>query len=57
MSDNLRRYRAIRDAFIQGYPGQPTGTVARHLTHPRRAHQWHRGEQEHAAAPNRDASA
>ncbi len=32
MSDNLRRYRAIRDAFIQGYPGQPTGTVARHLT-------------------------
>ena len=32
MSDNLRRYRAIRDAFIQGYPGQPTGMVARHLT-------------------------
>lgn len=32
MSDNLRRYRAIRDALIQGYPGQPTGTVARHLT-------------------------
>src|SRR5712692_9057093 len=32
MSDNLRRYRAIRDAFTQGYPGQPTGTVARHLT-------------------------
>ncbi len=32
MSDNLRRYRAIRDAFIQWYPGQPTGTVARHLT-------------------------
>ena len=32
MSDNLRRYRAIRDAFTQGYPGKPTGTVARHLT-------------------------
>jgi Transposase DDE domain len=31
MRDNLRRYRAIRDAFIQGYPGQPTGMVARHL--------------------------
>ena len=32
MSDNLRRYRAIRDALTQGYPGQPTATVARHLT-------------------------
>lgn len=32
MSDNLRRYRAIRDALIQGSPGQPTGTVARHVT-------------------------
>ena len=32
MGDNLRRYRAIRDAFIPWYPGQPTGTVARHLT-------------------------
>ena len=32
MSDNLRRYRAIRDALIQWYPGQPTGTVVRHLT-------------------------
>ena len=32
MSDNLRRYRAIRDALTQGYPSQPTGTVARHLT-------------------------
>jgi hypothetical protein len=32
MSDNLRRYRAIRDAFIQWYPGQPSGTVARHLS-------------------------
>ena len=31
MSDNLRRYRAIRDALTQYYPGQPTGTVARHL--------------------------
>src|SRR6266571_5927658 len=32
MSDNLRRYRAIRDALIQWYPSQPSGTVARHLT-------------------------
>jgi len=31
-SDNLRRYRAIWDALRQGYPGQPTGTVARHVT-------------------------
>jgi hypothetical protein len=31
MSDNLRRYRAIRDALTQWYPGQPSGTVARHL--------------------------
>ena len=29
MSDNLRRYRAIRDALTQWYPDQPTGTVAR----------------------------
>ena len=32
MSDNLRRYRAIRNALRQWYPGQPTGTVVRHLT-------------------------
>ena len=32
MSDNLRRYRAIRDALRQWYPGQLTGTGARHLT-------------------------
>src|SRR5256885_10655881 len=31
MSDNLRRYRAIREALTQCYPGQPSGTVARHL--------------------------
>ena len=31
MSDNLRRYRAIRDALTQCYPGQPSGTVTRHL--------------------------
>jgi hypothetical protein len=31
MSDNLRRYRAIRDAFTPCSPGQPSGTVARHL--------------------------
>ena len=32
MCDNFRRYRAIRAALLQGYPGQPTGTIARHLT-------------------------
>jgi hypothetical protein len=32
MSDNLRRYRAIRDALTQCYPGEPKGHVARHLT-------------------------
>jgi len=32
MRDNLRRYRAIREAFTQWDPGQPTGRVARHLT-------------------------
>ena len=32
MNDNLRRYRAIRDALRQWSPGQPTGTVARHVT-------------------------
>jgi hypothetical protein len=32
MSDNLRRYRAIRQALIKGYPGEPRGRVAQHLT-------------------------
>jgi hypothetical protein len=32
MRDNLRSYRAIRNALIQWYPGQPTGSIARHLT-------------------------
>jgi hypothetical protein len=31
MSDNLRRYRAIRAALTQAYPTPPTGNVARHL--------------------------
>lgn len=31
MSDNLRRYRAIRDALAQWYPIQPRGNLARHL--------------------------
>ena len=31
MRDNLRRYRAIREALTQGYPGQLSGTVTRHL--------------------------
>jgi hypothetical protein len=32
MSDNLRRYRAIHAALLQGYPGPLTGTLVRHLT-------------------------
>ena len=32
MSDNLRQYRAIRAALIQGYPGEPPGRLVRHLT-------------------------
>ena len=31
MSDNLRRYCAIRNALKQGYPAPPTGNLARHL--------------------------
>jgi Transposase DDE domain len=31
MSDNLRQYRAIRQALAQGYPGEPQGHLARHL--------------------------
>jgi hypothetical protein len=32
MSDNLRRYRAIREALKQGYPGELRGRQAQHLT-------------------------
>ena len=32
MSDNLRRYRAIRAALTQGYPSEPSGRLAQHLT-------------------------
>src|SRR4029434_1752022 len=32
MSDNLRQYRAIREALRQAYPGAPQGRCARHLT-------------------------
>jgi len=31
MSDNVRRYRAIRDALTHAYPLEPTGNLARHL--------------------------
>jgi hypothetical protein len=31
MSDNLRRYRAIREALKQGYPDEPKGRMAHHL--------------------------
>ena len=31
MGDNLRRYRAIREALTQCYPGEPKGNMARHL--------------------------
>jgi hypothetical protein len=32
MSDNLRRYRAIREALRQCYPGEMSGRMAQHLT-------------------------
>ena len=32
MSDNLRRYRAIREALTQCYPDAPSGRMAQHLT-------------------------
>jgi hypothetical protein len=32
MSDNLRRYRAIRQAWTQCYPGEMSGRMAQHLT-------------------------
>jgi hypothetical protein len=32
MSDNLRRYRAIRDALTQCYPGDPSGRLPQPLT-------------------------
>lgn len=32
MSDHLRRYRAIHAALLQGYPGQLSGTLVRHVT-------------------------
>ena len=32
MSDNLRQYRAIRQALRQAYPGEPQGRCAQHLT-------------------------
>ena len=32
MSDNLRRYHAIRHALVQAYPAPPTGNLARHLS-------------------------
>lgn len=31
MSDNLHRYRAIRNALKHAYPAQPQGNLARHL--------------------------
>ena len=31
MSDNLRRYRAIRNALMHAYPTSPTGNFARHV--------------------------
>ena len=32
MSDNLRRYRAIRDALTQCYPSDPSGRLPQPLT-------------------------
>jgi hypothetical protein len=57
MSDNRRRYRAIRAALIQGYPDQPTGTIAPARDDPRRAAQRHRREQKYTTAQNGRARA
>ena len=32
MSDNLKRYRAIKQSIKQLYPKEPTGNLARHLS-------------------------
>ena len=45
MSDNLRRYRAIRRALIQGYPAAPKGKMTQALDYLSRADQWHCGSQ------------
>ncbi len=31
-SDNLRRYRAIRQVLTQCYPSEPSGRMAQHVT-------------------------
>ena len=31
MSDNRRRYRAVREELKKLYPGEPKGNLARHL--------------------------
>ena len=32
MRDNLRRSRAVHQAFKQWYPGEPSGRLAQHVT-------------------------
>jgi len=32
VSDNLRRYRAIRESLTQCYPGEISGRMAQHVT-------------------------
>jgi hypothetical protein len=57
MSDNLRRYHAIRNALTQASPTQPTGNLARHLNTLAALISGIVGKQEHAAAPHRRESA
>ena len=56
MSDNLRRYRAIRNVLMQAYPTQAHRQPRPPPPHPGGAHQWHRGQQEHAVTPHRRES-
>ncbi len=32
MSDNIRRFMAVRTSLLKNYPGQPSGRLARHLS-------------------------
>jgi hypothetical protein len=53
MSDNLRRYRAIYAALKQAYGMSSRAMWPETCDHPSGPHQWYRGQQECAAAPNR----
>lgn len=52
MSDNRRRYRAIRKALAQCYPQNPQGNLGQTPQYAGGPHQWYCGEREFAAAEN-----